>query len=114
MPRKFRNNSSDKQFLEFQQTKDFLQSKTVPLNWVKVLSRWNKQILSYNKINHEIFIIQGKEDITIDWKYNIKFLKEKIQNSQIKFLDKANHQLINESEEIKKETFKIIMEYLND
>lgn len=113
VPRTFRKNSGDIKFLSFQKNKDFLQPKIISLKWFKALTEWNKKILTYEPLKYSILIIQGNNDIVIDWKYNLKLLKTKINDVKIEVIDKANHQLTNESYDIKIKVFSLIETYLN-
>jgi len=112
VPRVFRQSSSDPDFLEFVKNKDPLQSRAVPLKWVRALHKWNEEILNLPSCEKGIKIIQGASDKTVDWKYNIKFLKSKFSDIDICLLKKARHELFNESREIRNEVFSRIIDYL--
>lgn len=112
--RKFRNNSSNKDFLNFQKNIDPFQAKRIPLRWVKALLKWNEKLNKYPVINDKVLMIQGKKDVVIDWKYNIKYLRNKLPKSQLVFLKEANHHLVNESNHIQENVFELINEYLNE
>lgn len=112
VPRIFRKNSSDAAFLDFIKNKDPLQNKTIPLKWVKALHDWNDKIADLPPCEKPVKIIQGTKDTTVDWQYNIKFLKEKFSNAEISLIDKANHELFNESADIREDLFLQISHYL--
>jgi len=50
--------------------------------------------------------------ITVDWKYNLKFIKKKFNNTDISLITNDDHQLINESLPIRAETFNLIVDYI--
>lgn len=108
----FRKNSSDKDFLRFVKYKDPLQARKVPLRWTKALFNWNDKIAAARVSDKSILIIQGKADSIVDYKFNLRFLQSKFPNMQIKFLEKARHELFNESCEIRREVFRSIKDWL--
>ncbi|GGM39910.1 alpha/beta hydrolase [Paraliobacillus quinghaiensis] len=111
--RKFRENSSDKRFLHDLKY-DPLQTTEIPLNWVKALIAWNKKINNYGSTKLPTFLIQGNQDKTVDWKYNLDLIQDKFENLQSVQIDNGRHELFNESEPIRKIVFKEIQEFLND
>lgn len=112
IPRVFRKNSSDSNYLNFIKNIDALQYKKFPLQWFKSLDNWNKEILELPKSNRKLLVIQGDEDTTVDWRYNINFISEKFPNSKVTYISDGRHQLYNEREEIKEEVFNNIISYL--
>jgi len=111
VPRVFRKNSSDLNFLEFIKN-DPLQNRRIPLKFLTALKKWDKRIKQYDKLQRIIYIIQGRKDSIIDWKYNIKFLKQKIERVDLKIIENARHQLVNEKVTIRTEVFEIIEGFL--
>lgn len=105
--RHFRENSSDEQFLEFIK-KDPLQTKAIPINWLNSLIHWNKEIQTYSPSNMETLLVQGMEDTTVDWEYNLDFIKNKFHHLHITLIENGRHQLFNESPEIRSEVFRNI------
>ena len=74
VPRMPRNNSSDKEFLKFNRSRDFLHLQTVPLKWVEALHHWNDRIADLSACEAKVKVIQGTSDTTVDWKFNIEFM----------------------------------------
>ena len=114
VPRMFRKNSSDADFLRFVKNKDPLQSRKMPLKWVKALHKWNDKIADLPACEKNIKIIQGTSDTTVDWRFNIKFLQEKFDAIEVSLIEKANHELFNESTSIRNEVFSQISSYLKE
>jgi len=114
VPRVFRKNSSDVDFLRFVKNKDPLQNKTISLKWVKALHDWNDKIADLPACEKPIKIIQGTKDATVDWRFNIKFLREKFSNTEVCLIEKANHELFNESTNICSDVFLQIKGYLEN
>jgi alpha-beta hydrolase superfamily lysophospholipase len=111
--RKFRKNSSDQKYLAFTK-KDPLQPKVLPLNWVGALINWNEEIHTYNPTNTDTCIIQGNKDETIDWKYNLAFVKKKFRSLQTFQISNGRHALFNEKEQIQEEVFVSIHQFLKE
>ena len=57
-------------------------------------------------------VIQGDLDETVDWKYNLKVIRAKFEDPDIRVLPGARHQLANENETFRRKIFAIIDEYL--
>ena len=114
VPRIFRKNSSDTNFLDFIKNKDPLQTRTIPLKWVRALHKWNEKIVDLPPCEKSVKVIQGTKDKTVDWRFNIKFLQTKFNKTQVSLIEKANHELFNESPDIRKEIFLQISDYLEN
>jgi alpha-beta hydrolase superfamily lysophospholipase len=112
VPRMHRENSSDKEFLEFNRSRDFLHLQTVPLKWVEALHNWNDRIADLSACEAKVKVIQGTSDATVDWKFNIEFIREKFTHAQITIIEGARHELFNESADIRKQVFSKISSYL--
>ena len=111
LPRKFRNNSSDTTFLK-KYRNDPLRTKRFPLKWLNAVYKWDKRIKGYKPVAKHVLVIQGTGDKVVDWKYNIEFLEKKLSKMEVKWIQNAKHQLLNENESVKSEVLEIITEYL--
>lgn len=114
VPRVFRKNSSNSEFLDFVKNKDPLQARIVPLKWVRALHKWNDKIVDLPASEKSVKIIQGTSDKTVDWRFNIKFIRGKFSNAQVSLIENANHELFNESDSIRKDVFLQIISYLEN
>lgn len=112
VPRLCRNNSGDTSFLKFTRDDDYLNIKKVPLKWVKALYKWNARIKRADPCDKEIFVIQGQRDSTIDWKYNLKYIRSRFTNAQIYMLAGAKHELLNETAELREDVLGGIIDHL--
>jgi lysophospholipase len=112
VPRKFRRNSSNAAFLDFVKNRDPLQARKIPLKWVRAMHKWNDKISDLPTCDRPVKIIQGTSDETIDWQYNIRFLKGKFSNAQVSIIENAKHELYNETEGFRNEVFSQISDYL--
>jgi alpha-beta hydrolase superfamily lysophospholipase len=109
--RVFRNNSGDKEFLKFVKT-DPLRILTVPLKWIRAFYSWNERIAKADRCLKPIKVIQGTSDTTVDWRYNIDFLRGKFSDVEVRLIKKGRHQLFNESARIRAEVFSQIADWL--
>ncbi len=110
--RVYRKVSSSQDFERFIRYEDPMSARRVSLKWVKALFKWNKKIADVPVSDRKILVIQGKKDKTIAWKYNLKFIRSKFGNAQIKLVEKARHELFNESVELRSRVFSQIKDYL--
>ncbi|MBU1163462.1 MAG: alpha/beta hydrolase [Proteobacteria bacterium] len=114
LPRRKRINSSDPSFIEFVKN-DPLQSQMIlPIKFLDALYAWDKRIRKYKTVLKPVMIIQGSNDVIVDWKYNVNFLGKKIETVHLRMIKNANHQLVNENPLVKSELFKFIEQYLED
>lgn len=112
LPRKFGHNSGDKEFLTFIKNEDILQPRSISTAWVGALSRWIKHIEQAPRSNLRPLIIQGSNDKTVNWKYNLKVLNSKFENGQLLFLPKARHHLANETQLIRDTFLSVVQQKL--
>jgi alpha-beta hydrolase superfamily lysophospholipase len=94
--RVFRNNSGDKEFLKFIK-KDPLQYNKLPLDWFRALIRFVDRFKEYDFSDTSPYVLQGNKDGTIEWKKNIKLIKNKFPGATIDIVKGADHHLLNET-----------------
>jgi len=104
--RSFARNSHDVKFLEFVK-RDPLQALTLPVQWVRAMVEWMERFESLPDSQLKLCVIQGKSDHTVDWKYNMKVIEQKF-DTDILYIDRARHHLVNESADIRAEMFSFI------
>lgn len=102
--RRFSENSNDPQFLQFLQA-DPLQARRLPTAWVGALKRWIKRIEAAPTSTRQPLIVQGQQDMTVDWPHNLEVLKAKFNRPQVLMLPEGRHHLANESLEMRREFF---------
>ena len=112
IPRFYRKNSSDKDYLVFNKTQDYLHCKHLSLDWVKALFDWNKQVEAMPACEREVRVVQGDKDGTVDWTYNLQMIEKKFPNADIKMISGANHELFNEAYAYKQAALESISDYL--
>jgi len=110
-PRIFRHNTSDEAYAEFVK-RDPLQPRQAAIDWFEALVEWNKQLSNHEPSNRSITIIQGDEDSTVDWKFNIELLAGLFTEARIEIITDGRHQLLNESVAVRSEVLAIVDEVL--
>lgn len=113
LKRKFRANSSDREYLKFR-ANDPLQPHQVSLQWLRALISWNQSVLTYHSFEFPVSIIQGDQDITVEWRYNLPVVKRLFPLHDLKIIQGANHQLFNESDQLLKQVFTVIDGFLTE
>lgn len=113
LPRIHRRNSSDPAFITFVENDPLQQRKVVPMSFISALLSWEKRAQDYLLLDQPLLIIQGDEDVIVDWRYNITFLKTKFSPVQTEIIAGANHQLANENPGLRAELFTALKSYLS-
>ena len=114
LPRKFGENSHDASFLKFIKNADPLQARITPLRWAAAMQEWiNTFTLTLIRPQAiPLTIIQGDRDGTVDFKFNVKMIKKKFPNTQIKMVANARHHLVNESLPYRQKIFSFAEQWL--
>ena len=59
-----------------------------------------------------IKVLQGNGNTTVDWKFNLKFIKETFPNADISLIENGDHHLMNESLPVRVEVIYLVLDYL--
>jgi lysophospholipase len=108
MKRVFRKNSHDAEFLHFLKYQDPFQPQRLPKAWIGAMAEWVAEIENHPGSNFPINIIQGDEDGTLDWRYNIKLFEEKFPYMRLNLVNGAGHHMVNELEDLREKIFAAI------
>jgi len=108
LKRVFRKNSHDREFLYFLQHQDPFQPHRLPNAWIGAMADWVEEIESHPGSNFPINVIQGDEDGTLDWRYNIKLFEEKFPQMNLNLINGAGHHLVNEHKDLREKIFAAI------
>lgn len=100
-PRQFNANSHDPAFLRFVRERDPLQGRAIAVPWVGALRRWIPHFLALPPAPYPVLIVQGREDRTVDWPYNLGILRQKFPNAAVYYLSEGRHHLANEAAAIR-------------
>lgn len=101
VPRVFRRNSSDEEFLRFVHEDDPLQERWVPLQWVGALRHWVAHMMKLPACDFPVLLVQGHRDETVAWRYNNAFVKSRFKVERCFDLPEASHHLANERDDIR-------------
>jgi lysophospholipase len=109
--RVFIENTSDREFLDFVR-RDPLQARRVPVRWVGALRRWVASLPTGDLGVGPALVVQGEQDRTVAWRYNLKIIRALFPGSRIECLEDARHHLANEGDLIRARYFRIVDDYL--
>lgn len=111
IPRHFSVNSGDADFVRFVSTQDPLQSRRLSVAWVGAMKNWLDHFAQQPVLNAPTLIIQGEQDNTVDWRYNIPHIAQKLSQSEVHYLRRAHHHLVNESEVLRSRLWATVDRY---
>ncbi len=113
--RQFRANSSDDEFVEFLKTKDPLQTHYITAKWVGAMFRWadRMELIPEKASNAEVLVIQGEQDKTVDYKYNIPCIESRFPNAEVEYFPQASHHLVNETQVLRDQMFDRLKGFLS-
>jgi alpha-beta hydrolase superfamily lysophospholipase len=81
--------------------------------WVGAMKNWLERFPTQPEIQLPTLIVQGQQDNTVDWRYNIPHILQKIPQAQLNYIAEARHHLANESPAIRAHLWQIVSDYLN-
>jgi alpha-beta hydrolase superfamily lysophospholipase len=114
IPRKYRANSTDDDFATFLREHDPLQPDRLTLAWVAAMRRWMVHMLALPPSDLPVLILQGEQDLTVDWQWNLEVLASKFPQARIHRHPEARHHLVNEAEPIRDLLFEELDAFLED
>lgn len=101
VPRHFRRNNHNPEFLRFVRLKDPLQPRMMGMDWILAMSKWMQEMEQRPACRIPVWLAQGAQDQTVDWRYNIEFVRNKFRLQTMLMLEEGSHQLINERADIR-------------
>ncbi|MDQ1207387.1 alpha-beta hydrolase superfamily lysophospholipase [Acinetobacter baylyi] len=101
VPRHFRRNNHNPEFLRFIRLKDPLQPRMMGMDWILAMSKWMFEMEQRPACRIPVWLAQGALDQTVDWRYNIEFIRRKFRLQTLLMLEEGSHQLINERADIR-------------
>ena len=101
VPRHFRRNNHNPEFLRFVRLKDPLQPRMMGMDWILAMSKWMYEMEQRPACRIPVWLAQGAQDQTVDWRYNIEFIRQKFRLQTLLMLEEGSHQLINERADIR-------------
>lgn len=109
-----RRNSSDRAYLVFNKTQDYLHAEYLSLKWVKALFEWNDRLQMLPPSGTDVLVLQGDRDGTVDWNYNLDIIRQKFPNAEVKMIAGANHELFNETSDLRAQAMHCITSFLSE
>jgi alpha-beta hydrolase superfamily lysophospholipase len=79
---------------------------------VGALVQWVRRIERAPGSMREVLIVQGENDTTVDWRYNLSVLRTKFASVQVLQVPGARHHLVNELPEIRARCFGFFQQHL--
>lgn len=101
VPRVFRNNSSDEDYLSFVREDDPLQARDVPMAWIGALRRWVGYMEKMPASACPALLVQGDRDETVEWAYNNRYVRAHFRVEHEALIPEASHQLPNERADLR-------------
>jgi alpha-beta hydrolase superfamily lysophospholipase len=95
--RAYRASSWDQAFLDFLRYQDPFQPTRVPIDWIGAMDHWINEFKQSPKSDYPIHIIQGDNDNTLDWAYNLTQFEQTFGTMTKTIIARGNHHLVNES-----------------
>lgn len=113
LPRKYRANSTDSAFTTFLREGDPLQPDRLTVTWITAMRRWMPRLLALAPSELPVLILQGEQDLTVDWEWNLGILAGKFPKARIHRHPEARHHLVNETESIRQELFAELEDFIS-
>lgn len=105
IPRRFSPSSHNDEFVDFIARRDPLQSQHLSVVWITAMKVWAEGFRHCAPLEKEFLIVQGTGDRTVEWRYNLAQLEQKLPNAIVKMINGAGHHLVNESPEYRDQVF---------
>lgn len=111
LPRGPSRSSHDENFIRFLDEEDCLQSRHLSVRWVGAMKNWDAQFQQWQPLEKSLLILQGTDDQTVAWRYNLNQLERKLPRATVKFIEGAGHQLVNERDDFREQVFVTLRDY---
>lgn len=108
------SSSHDQEFLDFIAYRDPLQFRHIPMAWMSAMDHWVNSFEEFSVQSRPIYIVQGDNDQTVDYRYNIGVIEQKFDRTDIKIIAGGKHQLVNESVDYRQQVWDAIFDVLKD
>lgn len=105
------SSSHNKEMLDFINYRDPLQSHVLSIKWLGAMKAFYEVFATFTPQKTPVLVVQGTKDRTLNWRYNMKRLVEKLPAAQIHYIPGADHQLVNESDTYRIAAFDAVQSY---
>ncbi|WP_447956671.1 alpha/beta hydrolase [Vreelandella sp. EE7] len=113
LPRKYRPNSTDETFTAFLRDQDPLQPERLSVAWISAMRRWIPRLLAFEPLALPTLILQGEQDMTVDWERNLEILADKLPEATVYRHPEARHHLVNEAATIRQALFAELEDFID-
>ncbi len=72
------------------------------------MKAWDQQFRRFPPLEKSLLVVQGTEDLTVAWRYNLQQIKRALPNARIELIPDAGHQLVNERSDLRGQVFTAI------
>lgn len=111
--RAFGTNSGNGRFLRFLREHDPLQARAVHVDWVTALRQWVPHIEACRPVDFPVTVIQGEKDGTVDWRHNLRIIRNKFSAVEELRIPDGRHHLVNEAHDLQAMVFNRIIDAFN-
>lgn len=111
LPRGPSRSSHDAEFISFLDEEDCLQSRFLSVRWVGAMKNWHAQFLRWQALDKPVLILQGTDDQTVAWRYNLGQIQSRLPQARVQFIEGAGHQLVNERDDFREQVFVTLRDY---
>lgn len=94
VPRHFRRNNHNPEFLRFIRLKDPLQPRMMGMDWILAMSKWMQEMEERPACRIPVWLAQGALDQTVDWRYNIEFIRRKFRLQTLLMLEEGDRKSV--------------------
>ncbi|MBB6519959.1 alpha/beta hydrolase [Pseudoteredinibacter isoporae] len=113
MPRRFAINSHNIPFMKFLAEQDVLQPKQLSVTWVAAMKEWLEKVEAVSEpCDKAIVIIQGTDDKTVDWEFNLPQIEKAFSQVKVELIEEGRHQLVNEALRYREQVFRQVSQHL--
>lgn len=112
VPRHFRRSSHNDAFLDMLWHRDPFQVTQVPMRWVGAMMAWEARLQQLPPCGLPVSLVQGGQDETVDWRYNVGFIRERFDVRRLNYLPEASHHLANERPDLRAQILQTLREHL--
>ena len=74
-------------------------------NWIGAMINWQLRFKQYQPCTIDMLVIQGSDDTTVSWQYNLRVIQQKFTASEQVVIAGAKHNLVNELSEYRDQVF---------
>lgn len=101
--RKYRDLTTYPGFQQFLREGDPLQPRRIPFAWIGAMAAWVRELKQSDGSDYPVNLIQGDQDRTLDWKYNLKVFRKKFPRMSVHMIPGAGHHLVNQNETLRRQ-----------